>query len=251
MVGMLAIGLVAVLVFAPVATWLRTRPSPNDPVLPPARLRPVTTWIVLAVLLALGLRGAARMRFFTTMSDMFMKGDEVGSMLAFFDRRFGGNEFVQIDVQGDLRDPGVAARVMRVTDLIEGSRAFADVRSITQILGFMNRGLTGVYRIPGDRDSLNNVWFFLDGQDDIRALVAEDRHEAMIVGRVPTGTTDPAHLVDVVNDAIERSAKVGPDVARARLQALSATFRVPLSPQRLDETLAAAQAAEAPADAAE
>jgi len=33
-------------------------------------------------------------------------------------QRFGGSDFIQVDYKGDLKDPAVAARLLRLTDLL-------------------------------------------------------------------------------------------------------------------------------------
>jgi predicted RND superfamily exporter protein len=164
---------------------------------------------------------ASRARFHSTPATIFSDGDEVGRSIGFFDRRFGGSEFVQVDVQGNLRDPAVAARLLRLTELLEPE--FTDVRSAAQVLAFLNHGFGGVQRIPSSRESLGNLWFFLEGRSDVRSLVSEKRDEAMVVLRVTSKQAKPiSELVAVVERAVEESKQTGATGAKLRLQALKA-----------------------------
>lgn len=239
-IGMLALVAVGVLVFIPAGSflspWLQDRPEPCPS--GPRRSRMV---LVLVALATVGVVGSIQLRFATGLNDLFMEGDDVGTMLSFFDRRFGGNEFIQVDVKGDLRNPANCARLMRVTDLLEGSGAFADVRSITQVLGFLAHRFSGVHRIPGEEEPLNNLWFFLEGSNDVRPLVNDQRDRAMLSLRVPAGNEATANdLVAAVRWAIGGSAREPAEVAHLRLDALSRHYGVVFPDDRVDEAVSAA-----------
>jgi predicted RND superfamily exporter protein len=239
--GAVAVLLVGLFLFAPLsgprAPAAGTGPGRGDDI-------PVLAAVAVAVVITLlASLLATRASFRATPQAMFTPVDEVGQSLAFFDRRFGGPDFVQVDFRGDLRDPNVAARLMRLTDLLEGTREFPDVRSVSQVLGFLNKGFGGVHRVPPSRDSLANLWFFLEGRPDVRNLVSDARDEAMVVLRVPSVPPKPLpELVSVVEAAVKDSALLGAVAARKRLMALGATFSVSLAPEKVDEVVAQAAA---------
>ncbi len=248
-VGVLAIVLFGVLVFAPLACFLPVR-SPAAEV-PRRHFRTVVGLGVGLLLLApLGLLGSGT-KFLITPQTMFAEKDEIGESLAYFDRRFGGTDVIQLDFRGSLRDPSTAARLMRLTDLLEGSGGFGDVRSVTQVLGFLSRNFGGMSRVPTDSDSLNNLWFFLEGSPDVKNLVSDARDEAMVVLRIPARPGRPmAEILAVAQRAIEDSKKLGPEGARVRLAAQLAAAKVAVAPAALDEVVAAAAAPLGEADQA-
>ncbi|MEW6435167.1 MAG: hypothetical protein AB1730_27010, partial [Myxococcota bacterium] len=181
--------------------------------------------------------------FRATPETMFRPDDDVGRSLAFFDRRFGGPDFIQVDFRGDLRDPDVAARLMRLTDLLEGSKAFPDVRSVSQVLGFLNKGFGGLHRVPTTRESLGNLWFFLEGRPDVRNLASDSRDEGMVVLRVPSVPSRPVpELVRLVEQAVRDSLQLGAPAGKARLEALAKVFAVELPAGQVDAVVAAAVA---------
>lgn len=244
--GAIAVLLVGVLLFVPLsgvslspigeAGQRRGEEGPSRAVLAGA----------LVVALAAGAL-ASRAHFRATPQSMFTPDDEIGHSLAFFDHRFGGPDFIQVDFRGDLRDPNVAARLMRLSDLLEGSRAFPDVRSVSQILGFLNKGFGGVHRIPPSRDSLANLWFFLEGRPDVKNLASDARDEAMVVLRVPSVPDKPMpELVSVVEAAVGDSLQPGPSAAKQRLLALGAISSVPLTAAKVDEVVSQATAPVSP-----
>jgi len=237
-IGAVAVMGVGVLVFAPLAAFIS--PGPREPAGP---RRAASVWVGLALAtFAIAVAGvtASRARFHLSPQTMFAEHDEVGQALSFFDRRFGGNDFIQLDFKGDLRSPAVAARLLRLTDLLEGGDAFPDVRSVAQVLGFLNHGFAGTYCIPTKRDSLANLWFFLEGSSDVRNLVSTGRDEAMVLIRIPSKPAAPmSELVARVEAAFAASEKTGPESARLRLLAIGRKFRQPSVPGRVEAVLAA------------
>jgi len=233
-VGMLALLACGVLLFAPAATWLsdRGKPGPRPDAL---RISNNTALIGVAVLVLLGTVGAAQSRFLISPRDMFSRNDEVGQAIDFLDRRFGGADILQIHVQGDFSKPAHCARLMRLTDLLEGSESFSDVRSLSQILGFLNEQFNGLHRIPRTGDELGNLWFFLAGSEDIRPLILDDRKEAMIAARIsPAFSGNPAEWAATAERAVEQSVRADGEAARVRLVALRDRYEIGVSDERLN-----------------
>lgn len=236
--GALAVIAVGALVFAPSSAFVAQRPAPARP---PRRAGPAWAGLALAAgVFALAGFTASRARFHLSPQAMFAEHDEVGQALAFFDRRFGGNDFIQVGFKGDLRDPAIAARLLRLTDLLEGDAAFPDVRSVAQVLGFLNHGFAGAHCIPTTRGSLANLWFFLEGSSDVRNLVSSERDEAMVLIRIPLKPAAPMpELVARVEADFAASAQSGPESARLRLLALGRKFGRASAAARADAVLAA------------
>ncbi|MHB8419406.1 MAG: RND transporter family protein [Myxococcales bacterium] len=183
----------------------------------------------------------AHARVRCTPQELFSTHDEVGKALAFFDERFGGSDVLQVDFAGDLTDPAVAARLLRLSDLLEGTRGLSDVRSVAQILAFLNHGFGDSFRIPSAPAALANLWFFLEGNGDARNLVSDRRDEALVVIRVPSRPAQSlAALVGSVNAAIAASAAQGPAATAERLAAIARASGTALDPARVAAVIEAA-----------
>ena len=246
----LLVGIGAVGLFGVMAVWpalirvSRREESPRLlrwPVL--GRMALLAVLLGLAGLSAFGARGV---RFAVGLRDLFRPGDEVGKSLAFFDRHFGGADLLQVSVRGDIGDPAVMGRLGRLTDLLEGSGAFGDVRSVSQVVSFVAKGMTGVASIPKTREGLGNLWFFLEGSRDLRSLVTDSRDEAMLALRIPRDGLPLERRLEVARKAIDQSAEVGPEGARRRLEALARVFGVTLPQGRTEATLRALAAGRDP-----
>lgn len=231
--GIIGIGLFGLFGFIPMVSYLRktdTQAGMNQ-----TGYSEIVRWLVFAGLAVIGVIGTTRIDFYMSLPEIFSKQDEVGLSIGFFNRHFGGNEFLQIYIKGDFRRPEDAARLMRFTDFLEGSREFADVRSISQVLGFLAHGFSGYYRIPKVKEGLDNIWFMLEGVEDIKALVTDDRKEAMVVARIPHGKErEIERLKKVVDDAIEMSKGIDLDSTKARLHGLAKKYSIDLSEEDID-----------------
>ncbi len=243
--GLLAISLVHAIAFVPLLSFLRSEgPASATRDL---RARPrMNLWLATGLgllVLLFGLVARDGLRVYNDVRDIFLPDDEVGQALAFFDEHFGGANMLQVHLEGDLRDPAVTARLLRLSDLLEGAPGhggpvFSDVRSVAQVVAFLGKTFDGLTRIPADRRALANLWFFLEGSPDIRPLVSADRDEAMLAARIPRGPGGPASAIARTNRAVERSADPGEVGAVHRLRALSYRYGQGLEESQIRATVA-------------
>ncbi len=237
-IGMLAIILSGQLIFAPLASFLKTGEDTNSEK-DVQRFSPRTSAVLIVVLIAVGLIGTLSGRFLINPKEIFMDGDEVGLSLNFFDRKFGGSDILQISAKGSFREPANAARLMRLSDLLEGNGLFSDVRSASQVLAFLNEQFSGMYRIPSDSEALGNLWFFMEGNEDIRPLMLDGRDEAMIAARIPGLTEIPiSRWAGIAEEAVEASKLTGVKSGRLRIKAIAKKYGHKLDESALDSILA-------------
>jgi hypothetical protein len=207
-------------------------------------IRPVPALVLGLFLIGGGLAAAYQARFLLSPRDLFSSKDEVGASMDFLDRRFGGTDFLQISVEGDFTRPAHCARLLRLTDLLDGSAIFSDVRSLAKVLAFLNEQFGGNHRIPDDPEALGNLWFFLEGNEDIRPLVLQDRKEAMVAARIsPDVAIPPVQWVRQAEEAVEQSLRIDARGATTRIEALARRYEILLPPGAAASTIAAGGAA--------
>jgi hypothetical protein len=244
-VGLAVMTLFSLAAFIPMLALIRQ--GAGMPAAPEKGTPPLAAGIAAALLLAAGAYWAWDLKFNVAPQEIFSRNDEIGRGLAFFDRRFGGTDFVQISVRGDFRDPGNAARIMRFTDEIETCGLFADTRSFTQVLAFLGQGFGGSYRIPVSRDALSNLWFFLEGSADIRPMINDPRTEAMIALRVPSRPQKtPAELRRFIEESIARSQDTGQLSFSRRIDMVARRHGVELDRNAVETAVATASTAQDP-----
>ncbi len=245
-IGFVVLAVSSVLFIIPIMTLLKPAPELTTPV--PSRQNARGAVRAFAMLCAVGVIGLSlfsisNFKFAVSLEDMFSPKEDVGKGVDFFDRKLGGNEILQVSVKGDFSKAAPLNRLMRFTDIIEGSGQFADVRSITQVLAYLASGMTGTYWIPPTDGQVRDIMFFIAGIEEVKSLITHDRDEAMLAIRVPANSKNKnAELIKVVEDAVASSAEIGPQAARLRLKAISNRYNVRLPEGRIDQVVSAGSA---------
>jgi predicted RND superfamily exporter protein len=129
----------------------------------------------------------------------FRPGSEPWQAEAFLDERFGGATFVQVALHGDFADPATLRELERLVDVASGLPHVTQVQAITQPLMLLSEVMTGERRLPRTAAQAANLYFFLDGQPGMRALITPERRDVLVHVRV-RGDARP------VVEALERFA---------------------------------------------
>lgn len=243
-IGFAVLAVASIVMVIPLMTILNPAPESAHPVAPrtPASfMRRMAAMLVPIAVFAISMASVGNFRFAVSLKDMFSTREDVGRGVDFFDRKIGGNEIMQVSVKGDFTTAAALNRLMRFADLVEGSGEFADVRCITQIVAYLADGMTGTYWIPPEDDQLNDIFFYLEGIEDVKALVSADRDEAMLAIRMPAesrGRYDD--LIQTVRRAADDSARTGTESGILRLAAIARIYGVTLPDGRIDQTVAEA-----------
>ena len=231
-IGMVALAACALLLVVPLLSFFK--PCEWATSIRPTLIRPATAWVTALLLLGGSAVAASKSRFAISPRSIFSPDEPVGRAMGFFDQHFGGADLLQVSAMGNLRKPANLARLMRLTDLLEGTPLFSDVRSVSQVVGMLNEQFGGLHRIPPSATALGNLWFFLEGNPDVRPLVMDDRSEAMVAARVvPDTDLAPGRWAETARRAVEASAAVGSEAALLRLKALRDRYGLELSNSRI------------------
>lgn len=102
----------------------------------------------------------------------------------FFEDRFGGARFVQIEVAGDMQDPASLREIARLVDYTRGLPGVSQVSSIVDPLAIGTEVLSGEYRLPTTRREAAQVYLFIAGETGLSSLLTPDRGHALINARV-------------------------------------------------------------------
>jgi hypothetical protein len=153
---------------------------------------------------------------------------------AFLREHFGGSQFFQVHVEGDMTDPDVLREVRQLSDRISVLPHVSSANHIGAVVGKINEAMEGDERIPDTAAKVKLLYGFLEGKRAVSQLVTDDRNHALVMVKVDTDSA--AELEKVLADveaAIKATvpAKVvaaeigGPrkDEARAAVDALVET----------------------------
>jgi predicted RND superfamily exporter protein len=126
---------------------------------------------------------------------------------AFLRRHFGGSQFVQLHVEGDMTDPGVLREVRALADRISVLPHVTSVNHAGAVIAKINEAMDGDERIPDTAARVKLLYGFLAGKQAVRQLVTEDRQHALLHVKLDT---DRAAELDVVVAEVERLAREVP-----------------------------------------
>jgi predicted RND superfamily exporter protein len=197
--------------------------------------------VLLTGVVALGvIRPASRVGVRMDPSAFFRPGSEPWRAERFLEERFGGAHFIQIDVKADLDDPASLREVERLVDFTRSLDGVTQVSAITQMLSLVNEVMGFGRRLPITRPQASNLYFFLEGEAGVSALLAPGRKEALLNVRL---RGDPRPVVAELERYCASNIRVRPslpspdDVAeRAGWLIKATTGRTP-DPARLKNVL--------------
>jgi predicted RND superfamily exporter protein len=144
-------------------------------------------WWVLALCVALVagfLPFMLRVRVRMEPSAFFRKGSDPALAERFLVDRFGGATFVQVAVAGDFDEPASLRELARLEDFARTRNGVTQVQSIIAPLLLVSEAMGAGDRLPMTRGQAENLYFFLQGQPEVRSLLSENRKEVLVHVRI-------------------------------------------------------------------
>lgn len=134
-------------------------------------------------------------------SAFFQPGSPPDEAQRFLDTYFGGSQFLQVHVRGDLGDPQALRELQRLSDKMLAIDTVTQVLVISDPISAVNDAMQGVHRVPDTPEQVGALYGFLAGNAGARQLVTEDKAEALI--HVKIGSNKAEALESVVAE-VER-----------------------------------------------
>jgi predicted RND superfamily exporter protein len=200
----------------------------------------------LLAVAGLGAFHAARVDSRMDHSTFFSAGSPPDRAERFLRRHFGGSQFIQVLVRGEMTDPGVLRELQRLADGISLMPHVSSVLHVGQAVGLVNEVMVGQRRIPDTRAQVKLLYAFLAGDPSVSQLVTSDRKHALMHIKVSSNLAadlEPlvARLEQLTGQEAPLRLKLVPaaqaqdrQVARlgARIEALARQVSQPLAPQQ-------------------
>ncbi len=97
--------------------------------------------------------------------------------------KFGGTKAVFVLFTGDILDPEVLKAMIRTEEYMRKSPDIVATQSIADLITEVNSALGETRTIPEERDKIEQLWFLLDGDENVKRLVSDDQSEAVIISK--------------------------------------------------------------------
>jgi uncharacterized protein len=131
-------------------------------------------------------------------STFFAEGSPPDQAQTFLDEHFGGSQFLQVLVQGDMEDPHVLREIRRFSDQLLGVEHVTEVNALTEPVSMVNDAMQGLRRLPDEGPQVAVLYRFLQGNAAVSQLVREDRKAALL--HIKIGSNKADALESVVAD---------------------------------------------------
>ncbi len=156
----------------------------------------------LALVLVFGLVFALRVDSRVDNAAFYDPGSPPDRADRFLRERFGGAQFVQIEVEGDLGDASALRAVRELADRISMVEGVHRVQHVGDVVATVNDAMEGQPRIPDNSAQVGLLYGFLTGNPAVRQLVDQDRARGLMQVRLS------ANGVDAVERTLQQIEKV-------------------------------------------
>lgn len=156
--------------------------------------------VATGALAAIGAVGLSRVTVRMEPRAFFRPGSEPAEAQRFLDSEFGGAQFVQLVLEGDLGDPRTLAEVRRLGAFARSLPGVTQVQSIVQPLSMVNAAMAGMRGLPAEKAQVSTLLFFVEGEPSLKMLLTLDRRAALLHVRV-LGEAQP--VLDALNQYLK------------------------------------------------
>lgn len=127
-------------------------------------------------------------------SAFFRPGSEPWKADRFMEERFGGAQFLQVALKGDIADPATLREIKRLVEFARAQANVAMTASIVESLELVANAMGTGRNLPPTKAQVQNLLFFVEGEPSLRNVLTQDRASALVQIRVKG---DPKPLIGV------------------------------------------------------
>jgi predicted RND superfamily exporter protein len=137
------------------------------------------------------------------LADTFGSEAEPLQAVKFLDRRFGGSEYLTVAATGDCAHPGFLRTLDGLADSIRTIPGVAGAVSPTDVFKMINEAMIGQYRIPDTIGQMESLWFFLEGQPELGALMYKREQGVAQIRLSPEGAKRSAEVIAEIQKQVQ------------------------------------------------
>ncbi len=137
-------------------------------------------WIILILV---GVAGIFSIERSVNIQDYFKPGNPARKAEQIMMEKFGGTKPVFMLFEGEILDPLVLNKMKEAAQYMEQSPDINSTLSVADLIAELNYAITGVREIPQDPDQIQQLWFFLEGNETLDRLVSADLTQGIIISK--------------------------------------------------------------------
>lgn len=140
----------------------------------------ICTWVIVTVIAILGITMIERN---VDIRNYFKKDNPTRIAEDIMTQKFGGTKPVFVHFKGDILSPEVLNTMLKMQDYMKQSPDIASTQSIADLVLSINGAFGGSSQIPDDKETVEQLWFLLDGNENIQKFITPALDEAVIISK--------------------------------------------------------------------
>jgi predicted RND superfamily exporter protein len=137
-------------------------------------------WIILTVL---NIGGIFLIKRNVDVRNYFRKGNPTRIAEDIMTNKFGGTKPVFVLFKGDVQSPDFLNAMLRTEEYMKKSPGVVGTQSVAGLIADINGAFGEGNKIPEEKEMIEQLWFLLDGNENLTKFVSEDLDEAIIISR--------------------------------------------------------------------
>lgn len=137
-------------------------------------------WIILTII---NIGGIFLIKRNVDVRNYFRKGNPTRIAEDIMTRKFGGTKPVFVLFKGDVQSPEFLNTMLRTEEYMKKSPGVVGTQSVAGLIADINGAFGEGNKIPEEKEMIEQLWFLLDGNENLKKFVSDDLDEAIIISR--------------------------------------------------------------------
>ena len=140
----------------------------------------IWSWLVLMLIAAFGITMIQRN---VDIRNYFKKNNPTRIAEDIMTKKFGGTKPVFVHFKGDILSPEVLNTMLRAEEYMKNSPDIKSAQSVADLVLQINAAFGEGKKIPEEKETVEQLWFLLDGNENIKKFITSDLDEAVIISK--------------------------------------------------------------------
>jgi predicted RND superfamily exporter protein len=164
-------------------------------------------WIIMTVI---NIGGIFLIHRNVDVRNYFRKGNPTRVAEDIMTSKFGGTKPVFVLFKGDIQSPELLNTMLRTEAYMRQNKEIVSTQSIADLIVEINGALGEGRSVPDSREKIEQIWFLLDGNENLQKFVTEDQTEAVIISRfISSENKDKKEFEAYMKSFIEKNSTPG------------------------------------------
>ncbi len=140
----------------------------------------IWAWLVLVIIAVAGITMIERN---VDIRNYFQKDNPTRIAEDIMTQKFGGTKPVFVYFKGDILEPEVLNTMLKAQDYMKKSPDITSTQSIADLVLAINEAFGEGRKIPDEKGTVEQLWFLLDGNENIQKFISPELDEAVIISK--------------------------------------------------------------------